>query len=255
MAQHEGWITLDSVIYDYINQAELSQNKYAKLFHLAFRCMEDLGLDFFYQVKSVKLPINANKTVSLPADFRSYTKLGVLNGVGELVSLKYNENLTSVADLLPTRIADTQSSNFVNYYSYSSPVFFNMWDGNSYTNFYGVSGVGLYGGGFKIDDVNNVIILDPNFGYTGLVLEYVANPDETKEYRIPSQFREAVVAWLAWKDTQYLSTVRRGAISNNQMRRHEYFEARRRGVAQYKPFYLDQAYIVHLESSRLVVKA
>ena len=44
MAQHQQYITLDSVIYDYISSAELSQNKYFKLFHLAFECMEDGGL-------------------------------------------------------------------------------------------------------------------------------------------------------------------------------------------------------------------
>ena len=195
------------------------------------------------------------RTVTLPPDYQNYTKLGVLNGVGELVPLKYNSNLTNVSDLIPTRIADTQSANFVNYYSFSSPVFFNFWNGSSYSNLYGVSGAGLYGGGFKIDNANGVIILDSSFGYTGLVLEYVATPDETQEYRVPVQFREAIISWLAWKDIEFLPPTRRGAISNVATRRHEYFEARRRGIAQYSPFYLDQAYIAHLEASRLVVKA
>jgi hypothetical protein len=255
MGQGQGWVSLESIIYDYINQAELSQNKYYKLFHLAFRAMEDLGLDFFYQIKCVKLPINSNKTVTLPEDYRNYTKLGVLNGLGELVPLKYNEKLTYVSDLLPTRAADTTSSNFVNYYSFSSPIFFNYWNGDSYVNLYGITGVGLYGGGFKIDDANGVILLDSSFGYTGLVLEYVANPDPNQDYRVPTQFREAIINWLAWKDIELMPPTRRGAISAVDRRRHEYFESRRRGIAQYRPFYLDQAYIAHLESSRLVVKA
>lgn len=253
-SQHQQWVSVDSCIYDYINEAELSQNKYFKLFHLSFRCMESLGMDFFYQIKSVKLPINANKTVTLPADFLNYNKLGVLNGAGELIPLKYNEKLTTFHDLQTTRVADTQSENFVNYYSYSSPVFFNFWNGESYYNMYGVGGSGLYGGGFKIDIHNGVILLDSSFGYDGLVLEYTASPQEGGEYFIPVQFRETMIAWLAWKDIANIPSSRRGNLGDKRDRRHEYFEARRHGMAQYRPFYLDQAYLQNMDSHRLVVK-
>ena len=253
MADKQGWISLESCVYDYINEAELSANKYYKLYHLAFRVMEGLGLDFFYQVKSVKLPVNANKTITLPPDYRKYTKLGVLNGVGELVPLKYNQNITSFADLQPSRVADTTASNFVNHYSFSSPIFFNYWNGSSYDNLYGVNGNGLYGGGFKIDEANGVILLDSSFGYTGLILEYVATPNEDQQYYVPSEFRETVIAWLAWRDIANLP-YKRGSAGILGIRRHEYFEARRLGVQQYRPFYLDQAYLAHLDSSKLVVK-
>ena len=255
MSQHQSWISLDSVIYDYINSAELSQNKYFKLFHIAFLGMEDMGLDFFYQVKSVKLPINANKTVTLPPDFLNYNKLGVLNGAGELIPLKYNETLTTFHDLQTTRVADTQSENFVNLYSYSSPVFFNFWNGESYFNMYGVGGNSLYGGGFKIDIHNGVILLDSSFGYDGLVLEYTASPQEGSEYFIPVQFRMAMIAWLSWQDIINIPSSRRGNLGDKRDRRHEYFEARRRAISKYRPFYLDQAYLQNMDSHRLVVKS
>lgn len=255
MSQHQGWITLDSIIYDYINEAELSQNKYYKLFHAAFRCMEDLGLDFFYQIKSVKIPVNKNKTAALPPDYLQYTKLGVLNGNGELVPLKYNDKLTCFSDNAPNRISNTQSSNFIDYYSYSSPVFFNFWNGTSYYNLYGVDVTGIYGGGFKIDSSNGVILLDPSFNWNGLVLEYTASPQEGQEYYVPMEFREAIIAWLAWIDIRSIPSSRRGNLGDKRDRRHEYFEARRRGQAKYRPFYVDQAYLQHLESSRLVVKS
>lgn len=250
-----GWITLDSCIYDYISEAELSQNKYFKLFHLAFRCMESLGIDFFYQIKSVKIPVNANKTITLPADFRHYTKFGILNGIGQLVPLKYNSNLTTYNDLHPTRIADTQSSNFANYYSFSSPVFFNYWNGSSYENFYGLPGGYIYAGSFNIDETNGVIVLDSAFGWTNSVLEYVANPKEGEDYYVPAVFRETIITWLAWKDIANIPSSRKGNLGDKRDRRHEYFEARRNGISQFRPFYLDQAYIANLETSRLVVKA
>lgn len=254
MSQHLSWITLNSCVYDYINEAELPESKYFKLFHLAYGFMEDVGLDFFYQVKSVKLPINANKTVTLPADFLQYNKLGILNGVGELVPLKYNDKLTAFNDLHPTRVADTGSSNFANYYLYSSPIFFNYWDGDSYGNLYGAPSSYIYAGGFKIDTQNGVILLDSAFEWTNLVLEYTANPSEGEDYYIPMQFRRAAIDWLWWLDNRRKS-IAKGSVGIQRDLRHEYFESRRRAVEKYRPFYLDQAYIQNLEASRAVVKA
>jgi hypothetical protein len=77
MAQRLAYIELDSVINDYLSESEQPIHKYFKVFHLAFRGFENLGLDFFYHVKSVKLPINANLTVNLPADYLNWTKVGV----------------------------------------------------------------------------------------------------------------------------------------------------------------------------------
>lgn len=256
MSSHQSWVSLDSCIYDYINEAELSQNKYFRLYHLSFRCMEVLGIDFFYKIKTVKLDINANQTVTLPADFRQYNKIGVLNGVGELVPLKYNDKLTTLADLMPNRVSEVDSTNFINYYSFSSPVFFNFWNGSSYENFYGLPGSYSYGGGFKIDIDNGVMLLDSSFSWTNLVMEYTATPKEGKDYYVPSVFREAIIAWLAWKDIANAKAASSHFnLGDKRDRRHEYFEARRKAVSQYRPFYLDQAYIQNLEAQRLCVKA
>lgn len=252
--QKQGWITLESCILDYMNEAELNNSKYVRLFHLAYRVMENLGIDFFYQIKTVKLQLNANKTVTLPDDFRHYNKVGILNGIGELVPLKYNEKLTTFADLKPTRVTETNSSNFANYYSFSSPIFFNFWDGTSYNNLYGLPGSYIYAGGFKIDTTNGVILFDSAFNWTNLILEYTANPEADQDYYIPSEFREAVIAWLAWKDIANISSSRKGNLGDKRDRRHEYFEARRLGIRAYRPFYLDQAYIQNVEAQRLCVK-
>jgi len=217
--------------------------------------MEDLGLDFFYQVKSVKLPLNANNTISLPADYLDYTKFGVTNGVGEIVPLKYNDKLTTYKDLQPNRIADVTSPNFANYYSFSSPVFFNYWNGGSYDNLYGVAANGIYGGGFKVDRANGVILLDPSFNYADTVLEYTASPNADNDYHVPMQFRETFIAYLAWQDIAHIPSSRKGNLGDKRDRRHDYFEARRLGIRKFRPFYLDQAYLQSLDNQRLVVKA
>src|SRR6185369_8460708 len=107
-SQFRQFITLDSIITDYLNESEQSNHKYFKLFHLSFRGMEMLGIDFFYQIRSVKLPVLSTKTVYLPANYLQYTKVGVYNSSGEIIPLKYNSKLTTYADLLPNRIEKTQ---------------------------------------------------------------------------------------------------------------------------------------------------
>ena len=58
MSQVRNYITIDSVINDYIDESEQSVHKYAKLYNIAYRGMEKLGLDFFYKIKSVKIAID-----------------------------------------------------------------------------------------------------------------------------------------------------------------------------------------------------
>ncbi|NBU53771.1 MAG: hypothetical protein EBS33_05295, partial [Alphaproteobacteria bacterium] len=85
MAQHTSYITLESCITDYLTESEQSNHKYFKLFNLAFRGMDELGLDFFYRIQSVKLPVNANFTVTLPADYLNWTKVGILSPKGDII--------------------------------------------------------------------------------------------------------------------------------------------------------------------------
>lgn len=99
MSQHLPYIPLDTIITDYLDEAKLSQQSYSRIWHIAYRGFEDLGIDAFYKIQSVKLPINANLTVTLPADYVNWSKVGVLNSVGEIIPLNYDDKLTTYADL------------------------------------------------------------------------------------------------------------------------------------------------------------
>lgn len=254
-SQHRQFISLDSCITDYLTESEQSNHRYFKMFHLAFRGMEILGIDFFYQIKSVKLPVLATKTVPLPPDYLNYQKVGVLNAVGEVIPLKFNSKLTTYADLLPGRLTKTVDDTLFDLYIASTPVFYNYWNGDVYVNLYGCPSGAPFVGGFKIDESNGVILLDENFGYEYIILEYVSSPQEGQEYYIPIQFREALIAWMAWKDIANLPATRRGNLGDKRDRRHEFFNERRLANARYRPLYLEQAYELELEMTRMALKA
>lgn len=253
--QHLPYITLDSIVLDYLNEAEYSRNKYFRIWHIAFRGLEDLGLDFFYQVKAVKLPVNANLTVNLPADYINWSKVGVLNERGEIIPLWYNDKLTNYADLLPDRVEKTQDNSTLNLVSdWGLNTWCNYWNGNYYANIYGVPSGAPFVGNFKIDTSNGVILLNEDFAYEYLMIEYVASPKEGEEYYLPMQFREALISWIRWKDA--ISTNVKTHVQNSSigMRRKDYYNDRNIAIAKWKPFRIEQGYQASQEQTRLAIK-
>lgn len=254
MSQHQQWVELDECIYGYIDRAELSEHKYFKLWHLAFECMSELGLDFFYQIKSVKLPVNSNLTVDLPSDYLNYSKVGVLNDRGEIIPLKYNDKLTFYAGQNPDRIEKTQDNALFNLFQFNAPIWYNYWNGFNFTTLYGLPSGAPFVGSFKIDNHAGIILLGETFSYSYLMLEYVASPQEGQVYYAPIQFKQAIIAYLAWNDIQYIPSKTHVNNSNVQMRRREYYNQRRLGWARFRPFSLIEAYEWSQQNTRLTVK-
>lgn len=256
MSQRQPYISLDSVILDYMTETEQSSHKYFKLFHLAFRGMEQLGLDFFYQVRAVKLPVAANLTVELPNDYLNWTKVGVLNNKGEIIPLYYNDKLTTYADLLADRVSKTEDDTIVSLLTDGSTnTWYNYWNGYSYINVYGVPSGAPFVGSFKVDTNNGVILLNESFTYDYLMLEYMASPTEGEDYYLPMQFREALIAWLGWKDSNAKSLRSHFGLGDKRDKRHEFFNERRNAIARWKPIRKQEILQASQEMTRLAVKS
>lgn len=252
MSQHLPYITLDSVILDYLNESEQSNNKYFKVWHLAFRSFEDLGIDFFYKVQAFKLPVNANFTVTLPPNYINWTKIGILNDRGEIMPLQYNNKFTTFADLLPTRVAQTQDTQSA-WANWNQNTWVNYWNGSGYSNVYGVPSGEPFIGSFKVDTANGVILLNENFNRDYLMVECVVSPQEGQEYYLPLQFRQAVIAWLWWKDKKAVN-VARGQVGISAGLKNDYYNERRVAVAKWKTTTISEKYQAAQESSRLAIK-
>jgi hypothetical protein len=254
MAQHQAYITLDSVVQDYLNESEQSNNKYFKVWHIAFRGLEQLGLDAFYRVQSV----NANLTVTLPADYVNWTKVGVLNARGEIIPLNYNERFTTFADLLPGRVEQTTDDTLL-WGEWNNGIWWNWWNGYSYTNIYGVPSGQPIVGSFKVDDVNGVILLDHKFThhYEYVMLEYVASPQPNgeRDYYLPVQFREALIAWITWRDGKAKTMKSHMQLGNNRDNKAEFFRERRNAIARWKPTRIYEMYEASQQQTRQAVKS
>ena len=256
MSQARNYITIDSVINDYIDESEQSVHKYAKLYNIAVRGMEKLGLDFFYKIRTVKIPIDTtNYTAQLPNDYISYTKIGVLNSVGEIIPLKFNNKMTYYADQQPDRLALTQDNTLATWYQSDLPLWFNYWDGYGFQNIYGLPSGSPFVGSFNIDDSNGVVLLNQYFYYSYLMIEYLSSGNPDEPFRIPIQFREALLSFLAWRDIASMPSTRKGNLGDKRDRKQEFYNQRRIANAQFKPLYLMQAYEQNLDNQRMTVKA
>jgi hypothetical protein len=256
MSQTRNYITIDSVINDYIDESEQSVHKYAKLYNIAVRGMEKLGLDFFYKIRTIKIPIDTtNYTAQLPNDYISYTKIGVLNSVGEIIPLKFNNKMTYYADQQPDRLALTQDNTLATWYQSDLPLWFNYWDGYGFNNIYGLPSGSPFVGSFNIDDSNGVVLLNQYFYYSYLMIEYLSSGNPDEPFRIPIQFREALLSFLAWRDIASMPSTRKGNLGDKRDRKQEFYNQRRIANAQFKPLYLMQAYEQNLDTQRMTVKA
>ena len=255
MAQHQGWIPLTDCITAYMNESEQSNHKEFKLTHLAFEAMDELGLDVFYSIKSVKLPVNANLTVSLPANCLKVSKVGVFNQQGAVIPLSNNNNLSTAFDLQPTRLAQTQDASIVTIEQQTGTGWYNYWNGYTLGTLYGVPSGAPFVGSYKIDNANGCIVLSESFSYDYVVLEYVPSPDESGEYYVPIQFKGAIVAYLAWRDIRSMPNSRKGSLGDKQMRRKEFYNERRLAIARFDPVNLTDAYEWNLTNQRLAIKS
>ena len=255
--QRQQWISLDTCINNYLDESEQGIHKYYKCFNLAFRAMDELGLDFFYQIQSFVFPVTASKVVKIPPNCLRYTKIGILNANGEVIPLYTNPNLTSYADLFPNRIAkiqETTPTDSVGALSISPNAYNNFWCDNTFMTLYGLPSGAPFIGGFKIDEENGLIILEPDFNFDYIIVECVVSPAEGQEYFVPIQFKEAVISYISWKDIKSLPTTRRGGLGDKRDRKHDYYNERRLAIARYNPFRPQEAHQLNMQSTRLTVK-
>jgi hypothetical protein len=249
-------ITLDSIIVDAIDRMELSPQKYNKLWHIAFSGMDDMGLSFFYKVRTVKVPVSAQKTVQFPTDCINYIKIGVLNNNGEIIPLAQNPNMTTYAALSPKRTSDNTDNGILpSLGSINGQYWLNYYNNGYIGTQYGLPSGTPFRGSFKIDNANNLILLNDTFAYEYIIIEYVSSPKEGEEYYVPVQFRNAMIAWIAWQDIQNMATTRRGNLGDKRDRRENYYNLRRLALQNYKPIRLQEEYEKHLLNERQSPKA
>lgn len=194
------YVPLRTVVQYYIDEKKHSDGDQDMFWILGMRGLTELNFDIAAQPKTVRLPLLGNKTVPFPADLLSWTKIGLLNSHGEVVTLKINNGLTTFRDNNPNRLEllTPNVNDSIGSLAYA-PFYLNYYYNNGYYNLFGVGGGLIQYGECSVDEKNRVILMPATFKYENIILEYISSPERDEDFLVPLALQEAIIAFIAWK--------------------------------------------------------
>lgn len=196
-AKYESLKTVVSYFMDQYSKSDGDEDKY---WIMAFRGLSLLHYNISAEPKTLRLPVNANKTVYFPHDYVSWVKIGILNSNGEISTLRINRALTTYKDDHPDRLSDLTSDITDSWLNRGSAPYINFFNNGMYQTLFGVGEAGVVThGDCRVDEKNNIIILSPNFQYSSIMFEYISSPEKDVDYHVDVRLREAIIAFLEWK--------------------------------------------------------
>ena len=216
-------IILRKIIFAYIDEAKQTIGEYARLRGIALRGMVELGFDISWSPKCSLLQVLPNKTAELPIDFLQWVRIGNFNSGGEIATLKVNNKLSNYKAENSSRLSgiDPVTNDF-----------------GSASNSFGL-GVNInYKGECTVDELNGVILLNADYQYDTVALQYIASPEQDDDYTVPIQLQEAIISWLRWKDVISLRSI---GIGEKNTRKNEFLRDKTLARQRLKPFRLQEA--------------
>jgi hypothetical protein len=215
----KGLVTIQDIVDDYfIERDKFSESDILRARRLAERCITSMSIFSLPNVTTTTLEINKDiKTASLPCDFIRCIRLGVKLKNGRIYTLTRDKELGLFEDLSETETQPPTPANAleirVSYSNYNHD-----YSGWNYSIKGGLSEYGTY----RIDRMNDRIVLNAQNTLNEIVLEYVSSGVKANGTTyIPVYAREAVIAFLKWKD----APIDGRTINQTAVLKQEYYEA------------------------------
>ena len=252
------YIPLNQVINDFIITLDtddyVSYAPDTTIRSFALRGIREMGFDLLKVVRSLKLPVTANNTVTLPDDFVDWSKVGVVGADGLVYVLGENKNVNmsqayatdddgdyydADGDDLLDRVdsksatasgspsADASITDGMNSY-----IFRNFIHENNQGRLYGIGG-GNYYGEFRVNLDQNRLELKSNSSLGEVVIEYIADEARATNPQVHIYAEEALRSFVYYKLIERKASV----PANEKARaRQEYYNERRKANARMKSF-------------------
>jgi len=247
--------------------------------NIALRGIREFGFDVTSRVRSIKLSIESNDTVTLPDDYVDVVKVGIVDSDGILRPMAQNKNInysqkyalneagdattdsTTDSDGGPLDISDNLILNRVDdkTATQSSSADSGDLDHYIFENYLYQGGVGrMYGvgGGMRVGDyrVNldqNRLEIETNSGNSDVVLEYIADEARSTNPVIHVYAEEALRCYIYYKLCERKSNV---PANEKGRARSEYYNERRKAKARLGNFTKDEALRVIRKNFKLAPK-
>ena len=194
------YVPLKMVVALALDEMQKSDGDQDQAWLYGMRSLVKLNQQITAEPKTVRLPVQPNKTVPFPVDCLSWSKIGLLNSNNEITTLRINPGLTTWRDNNPNRIQDLipNVNDSIGALG-TTPFYFNYYYDGGYYNLFGVAGGLIQYGECRVDDANRVVVLPTTFKYDNIMFEYISAPERDEDYQVLLAFQEAIIAFIKWK--------------------------------------------------------
>jgi hypothetical protein len=251
------YVTIDEIVNDFILSVDVDDyaghaSDIAIRSH-ALKGIRELGFDVQKIVKSVKLSVESNDTVTLPDDFVDLVKIGVVGSSGIVYCLgenkSINHSMAYVLDQFDNPI-DSDSDGVYDRVDSKGPtssgspgvdIMEGGLDSYVFRNYVYDGGLGaLYGfgggktyGQYKINNEQNRIEIATNSDISEVVVEYISDEAKSSNPVVHVYAEDALMAYIYYKIVERKASV----PANEKARaRSEYYNERRKANARIKSF-------------------
>tara|TARA_R110002012_G_scaffold261726_2_gene443778 strand:+ start:487 stop:1362 length:876 start_codon:yes stop_codon:yes gene_type:complete len=248
--------------------------------NIALRGIREFGFDVTSRVRSIKLSIESNDTVTLPDDYVDVVKVGIVDSDGILRPMAQNKNinysqkyalneagdattdsttdsdggpldipdnliLNRVDDKTATSGGSTPDSGDLDYYMFENYLY-----QGGIGRMYGVGG-GMRVGDYRVNLDQNRLEIETNSGRSDVVLEYIADEARSTNPVIHVYAEEALRCYIYYKLCERKSNV---PANEKGRARSEYYNERRKAKARLGNFTKDEALRVIRKNFKLAPK-
>jgi len=257
--------SIKKIVAQFLNSADRSTHDFARLYNIGVRGLEnEFSLDVTGTFKTVLLDVEPNKTVILPCGYINYSKIGIVNQAGEFVTLKRNDQLSqyhATAFTNTSRNAGVPSINSfgapqgLNLLGYNNTYYFNFYNSGTSYNLYGLDSGTATIGTYKIDVNDGVILLNPEFIYPQILLEYLSDgyDEDEDDYTIDSRAAEALLSWIRWQNA--IDQPKKFPASVVMMHQKNYFNEKRKAKVRLNGIHLSELNDIVRRGNKLTPKA
>ena len=260
-------VKLSQIIRDFIITLDhddyVSNASDVAIRNIALRGIREIGFDIGKKIRSIKLDVESNNTITLPDDYVDVSKLGIIGEDGIIRALNYNGNLNYSqkyevdssgtatnetndsednplnieANIIKDRQDDKTSTSSSDADNFNAFIFENYIFQGGTGRLYGVGG-GSAPGEFRINLDQNRIEIASNSNFTQLVMEYVADEARATDPEVHVYAEEALRCYVYYKLCERKASV----PANEKARaRTEYYNERRKANARLSNFSKSEA--------------
>lgn len=225
-------VPLNEVISDFkitMDDSDHVANVSDRAIHnIAKRGIREIGFDISKKIKTVKLDVESNDTVTLPSDFVDICKVGIITQEGVIVALISNENITTLPATANTVGEDDE---------FDTLIFENYLHNGALGRLYGVGG-GHAPGHYKLNLDENRIEIGQVSSISEIVLEYVSDQAKEANPDVHVYAEEALRCYMYYRLIERKS----GVPANEKARaRTEYYNELRKARARLSSFTKENA--------------